>query len=135
MKFPYKRIAVHLWRPIIAINVRHPVTRKSIRYFALVDSGADNCIFGAEIAELIGIDVEAGKKNTVSGVVAGQSRPYYLHEVEIEIGGWWKKTTVGFMPALSKNGHGFVGRDGFFDRFSFIKFEQPKAMVEFGTHL
>ena len=135
MKFSYKRIAAHLWRPIIAINVRHPVTRKSIRYFALIDSGADNCILGAEIGELIGLDIHAGKKSTVSGVVAGQSRPYYLHDVEIEVGGWWKKTTVGFMRELSHNGHGFLGRDGFFDRFSYVKFEQMKATVEFGTHL
>lgn len=63
------------------------------------------------------------------------SRTYYLHDVEIEVGGWWKKTTVGFMPELSKNGHGFVGRHGFFDRFSFVKFEQPKTVIEFGNHL
>ena len=135
MKFPYKRIGAKLWRPIIPISVRHPLTRKSVRYYALVDSGADNCILATEIGELIGLDIDAGKKSTVSGVVAGQSRPYYLHDVEIEVGGWWKKTTVGFMPQLSHNGHGFLGRDGFFDRFSYVKFEQMKATVEFGTHL
>ena len=32
---------------------------------------------------------------------------------------------------LSKNGHGFVGRNGFFDLFNFVKFEQPKATIEF----
>ena len=135
MKFPFKKIGASLWRPIIPIRVRHPLTRKSVRYFALVDSGADNCIFATEIGELIGLDISSGKPSTISGVVAGQSRAYYLHEVEIEVGGWWKKTTVGFMPELSKNGHGFVGRDGFFDRFTFVKFEQPKAMIEFGAHL
>ena len=135
MKFPYRRLASGVERPIIPISVRNPRTRATVRYLALVDSGADNCILATEIGELIGLDIPSGKPSTISGVVAGQTRPYYLHDVEIEVGGWWKKTTVGFMPELSKNGHGFVGRHGFFDRFSFVKFEQPKAVIEFGSHL
>lgn len=135
MKFEYKRLSSGVARPIIPISVRHPDTRKAVRYFALVDSGADNCILGAEIGELIGLTIEDGKFSTISGVVAGQSRPYYIHEVEIEVGGWWHRTAVGFMPQLSKNGHGFVGRLGFFDRFSFVKFDQRKSVVEFGSHL
>lgn len=31
---------------------------QSIRYEALIDSGADLCIFGTSIAEALGIDVE-----------------------------------------------------------------------------
>lgn len=135
MKFEYKRLSSGVSRPIIPISVRNPHTRKAVRYLALVDSGADNCVFGAEIGELIGLSIEDGKPSSISGVVAGQSRPYYIHNVEIEVGGWWHPTPVGFMPELSKNGHGFVGRLGFFDRFTFVKFEQPKNVVEFGSHL
>ena len=87
MKFEYKRLSSGVSRPIIPISVRNPDTRKAVRYFALVDSGADNCILGAEIGELIGLTIEDGKPSTISGVVAGQSRPYYIHEVEIEVGG------------------------------------------------
>ena len=135
MKFPYKQLARGAFRPIIPITVCNPRDGKSIRYLALVDSGADNCIFATEIGGLIGLDITSGAPSTVSGVVAGASRPYYLHEVEIEVGGFAHKATVGFMPALSKNGHGFVGRVGFFERFAFVKFGEPKHTVELGARI
>jgi hypothetical protein len=135
MKFAYKWFASGIERPIIPIIVRNPVTQQSVRYHALVDSGADQCIFAGEIGELIGLDVEAGSEHTVSGVVAGQTRPYYLHDVEIEVGGWRKPAAVGFMPDLAPNGHGLLGQAGFFDLFSFVKFERPKGTVELGAVL
>jgi hypothetical protein len=135
MKFQYKKLASGVSRPIIPITVRNRGTGASVRYFVLVDSGADNCMFGPDIAEVLGIKIGKGRPSTVSGVVARQSRKYYRHDVEIEIGGVWRKTEVGFMPTLSKNGHGFVGRYGFFDRFNFVKFEEAKATVEFGAQL
>jgi hypothetical protein len=133
MKFNYKRLSDGIQRPIIPITVRNPRTKQSVRYFGLVDSGADSCIFGSEIGELIGLDIPSGHKVSVSGVVEGEQRPFYLHEVEVEIGGWPKLITVGFMPDLSKNGHGLLGQSGFFDRFSFVKFEYLKGTIEVGS--
>jgi hypothetical protein len=135
MKFVYKRFASGIERPIIPIIVRNPVTQQSVRYLALVDSGADRCIFAGEIGELIGLDVTAGAEHTVSGVIAGQTRPYYLHDVEIEVGGWRRPAAVGFMPDLAPNGHGLLGQVGFFDLFSFVKFERPKGTIELGAVL
>ena len=135
MKFDYKRFPNGIARPIIPITVRNPRTKQSIRYLALVDSGADSCIFASEIGELIGLDITAGRVASVSGVVEGERRPYYVHQVEVEIGGWSKATMVGFMPDLSKNGHGLLGQSGFFDRFSFVKFERPKGNIEVGSAL
>lgn len=135
MKFNYKRLSDGIQRPIIPITVRNPRTKQSIRHFGLVDSGADSCIFGSEIGELIGLDITAGRKHSVSGVVEGEQRPFYLHQVEVEIGGWAKLITVGFMPDLSKNGHGLLGQSGFFDRFSFVKFEYQKGTVEVGSSI
>jgi hypothetical protein len=135
MKFSYKRFASGIERPTIPIIVRNPVTEQSVRYLALVDSGADQCIFAGEIGELIGLDVAAGTKHTVSGVVAGQTRPYYVHDVEIEVGGWRRPAAVGFMPDLASNGHGLLGQAGFFDLFSFVKFERPKGTIKLGAVL
>ena len=135
MKFVYKRFASGVERPIIPVIVRNPATQQSVRYQALVDSGADQCIFAGEMGELIGLDVTAGTEHKVSGVVAGQTRPYYLHDVEIEIGGWRRAATVGFMPDLAANGHGLLGQAGFFDLFSFVKFQRPKGTVELGALL
>jgi aspartyl protease len=135
MKFAYKQFASGIERPIIPIIVRNPATEQSVRYLALVDSGADQCVFAGEIGELIGLDVTAGTEHTVSGVVAGQTRPYYLHDVEIEVGGRCRPATVGFMPDLAPNGHGLLGQTGFFDLFSFVKFERPKGTIELGAVL
>jgi hypothetical protein len=135
MKFAYKRFTSGIERPIIPVIIRNPVTEQSVRYLALIDSGADQCIFAGEIGELIGLDVTAGAKHTVSGVVAGETRPYYLHEVEIEVGGLRRSAAVGFMPDLATNGHGLLGQVGFFDVFSFVKFERPKGTIELGALL
>src|SRR5205085_12387719 len=105
MKFAYKRFASGTERPIIPIIVRNPANQQSARYLALVDSGADCCIFAAEIGELIGLDVTAGAERRVCGVVAGQVRPYYLHEVEIEVGHYRKRASIGFMRVLASKGH------------------------------
>jgi hypothetical protein len=57
MKFAYKRFANGIERPIIPITVRNPATQQSVRYLALVDSGADVCIFAAEIGKLIDLAI------------------------------------------------------------------------------
>src|ERR1700730_8695991 len=95
MKFAYKRRASSVERPIIPIIVRNPATQQAVRYLALVDYGADVRVFASEIGELIGLDVTAGAEHAVSGVIAGQTRPYYMHDVEIEIGGWRRPVAVG----------------------------------------
>jgi hypothetical protein len=42
---------------------------------------------------------------------------------------------VGFMPGLAPNGHRLLGHTGFFDLFSFVKFEWPKSKIELGAIL
>src|ERR1700720_3621353 len=109
MKFAYKRFPNGIERPIIPVIVRNPATTQSARYLALVDSGADVRIFAAEIGELIGLDVFGGRERRLSGVVAGETRPYYVHEVEIQVGALRRRCAVGFMPDLAPNGHGLLG--------------------------
>jgi hypothetical protein len=135
MKFAYKRFSNGVVRPIIPITIRNPRTKEEVRHQALVDSGADICIFSSDLAELIGIDVAAGRKQMVSGVVAGEARPYYLHDVELEVGGSPKLATIAFMPELSNIGHGLLGQAGFFDRFKFVKFEHAKSTIELGARM
>lgn len=55
MTFHYKMVDGY-WRPIILIEVIYK--RSSIRHEVLIDSGADYCVFNAEIGEALGIDVK-----------------------------------------------------------------------------
>ncbi len=139
MKFRYKQFpnpsGLAIERPIISVTLRSPNASRSsgIRFEALVDSGSDRCIFSTEVAELLDIDVLATDKVFyVGGVVAGARRPIYVHPVTISVGEASFTSEVGFMPDFSKSGHGLLGRVGFFDQFSFVKFRDMDGFVEIG---
>ena len=101
-----------------------------VDYEVLIDSGADLCLFHAEIAEILGIEVAKGKPKEVFGV-GGKSSIYYLHKVKIEVGGWPYEIEAGFMPTVS--GHimryGLAGQNGFFENF-IVKFDLLKEEIE-----
>ncbi|OHA20617.1 MAG: hypothetical protein A2836_01235 [Candidatus Taylorbacteria bacterium RIFCSPHIGHO2_01_FULL_45_63] len=127
MKFRYSRYNEVL-RPVIPIKLRYG--SKEIGYLVLVDSGADLCLFDAELGREIGIDIEKGNKREVFGV-GGKASIYYTHRVTIEVGGWPFEIEAGFMIQVA--GHtfpyGVVGQRGFFDRFV-VKFDFLKEEVE-----
>ena len=129
MKFPYKKLPSGRVRPIIPLQVSYK-GGKSLGYFALVDSGADICIFHTEIADIIGIkNIESGRKSLVGGITQGEVQAYYTHPVTITVGGWNYDIEVAFMPTLSKLGYGLLGQSGFFSIFS-IKFDFLKEEIE-----
>ncbi len=84
----------------------------------------------AELAPLLGIDLEAGERRDIGGVVDGERRPFYLHRVTLHIGDRsHDNVQVGFMPSLSKTGHGLLGQYGFFDLYR-VAFDLPKGEIE-----
>ncbi len=139
MKFEYKRYRFAdgraIERPVIPILIRNPRSKQSVGSKRSSILGSDHCIFSSEIAEIIGIDIAAGERDDIGGVVADEKRPIYFHDVEISIGGNVRAIRAAFMPDLSTSGHGLLGQSGFFDCFSFVKFEQRKSTVEVGRFL
>jgi len=136
MKFEYKKLSLDrrseffgnsVLKPIIPIRVSHQ--KNSLQYEALIDSGADFCIFDAEIGEALGLDVSAGKYEGFGGIQDRTGAVAYFHDVTLNIGGWDYKTTVGFSYDIAKWGHGILGQKGFFDMFS-IKFDYQKEDIE-----
>ena len=126
MKFPYKQYRNSVRRPIIPIHLRHGA--RELQYEALVDSGADICLFDWEVGEGLGIDIKSGIPCEVLGV-SGAISMYYLHKVTLAIGGVFYKAEIGFVgsassPAIS---YGILGQKGLFDkfivRFDFLKGE------------
>ena len=126
MKFRYKRYSPSVLRPVVPIEIS--CKNKSVIYEVLIDSGADICIFDAEIAQILRINILSGEKQTVAGIT-GTPEFYYIHEVTLNIGGWKHKAKVGFLKNISKQGYGIVGQKGFFDRYS-VKFNLNKEEVE-----
>lgn len=125
MKFKYKQLAPGLFRPIIPVTLHYQ--GHTITYEALVDSGADMCMFPAQIGELIGIDIQNGRKGTLGGVV-GKTVDAYYHDIDLEIGGNITHVTAGFTEE-SKFDHGFLGQRGIFNSYT-IHFFYRKGTLE-----
>lgn len=127
MKFRYQKFGTIL-RPVIEIRVKNG--DKSLRYAVLVDSGADMCLFDAEVGEAIGLNVTKGRPEQVVGV-GGKASVYYAHPVTIEVGGWPVEIEAGFMQKVGNAimPYGIVGQKGFFEHFV-VKFDLNKEEVE-----
>ena len=131
MKYPYLTVlnsdpnGKHFHRPVVDVEIFGP--NCSISTFALVDSGADNCLFHLEYAKAIGIDIGKCKKSITMGVEGGKME-IYLTDIEIKIKGLEKiKVQVGFIKSNSVNG--LLGQIGFFDQ-NRIKFERDHKIFE-----
>ena len=128
MKFNYKYYGSGVLRPVIEIKVKS--NSNSLKYHVLVDSGADMSLFHAEVAEALGIDINKGRKGLVTGI-GGKSSEYFLHKINIEVGGWEQQINVGFLPTIGGRSapYGIVGQKGFFENFV-VKFDLNKEEIE-----
>jgi hypothetical protein len=128
MKFKYKKFSKDLYRPVIPIKVLNK--EKFINYEVLVDSGADICLFHSEVGTYLGIDVESGIRKVVTGV-GGKVSQYFVHKINIEVGGWSYEIEVGFIPNIGNSfvNYGLVGQIGFFEYFQVI-FDFSKEDIE-----
>jgi hypothetical protein len=111
-------------RPIIDIAIIYKDQR--IRVGALVDSGADWCLFPVSIGEQLKIPVDQGKKMPFRGATA--TGMAYFHEVTLEIRGWGYNCIVGFSSDLDVMG-GILGQYGFFDHYE-VNFNLKKELIE-----
>lgn len=133
MKFPYRDLPAEpcpafpdqkkISIPAIRVTLR--CQSKLCDVYALVDSGAEKCIFPSEIGRALGLDVKSGKKGPIRGIDDIENTAYY-HEIEVVIGGRTLKILVGFMEKIPLP---ILGHDGFFDKFE-IKFDYRKRVVE-----
>ena len=114
-------------KPIIPMKI--VFDHSELRYAALIDSGADFCIFDAKIGEYLGIDIKSGKKEPFGGIQEKGGAQAFLHEVVLNIGGWKYKSVVGFSYDIAAHGFGILGQKGFFDLF-IVKFDLIKEEIE-----
>mgnify|MGYP001562644774 CR=1 FL=1 len=136
MKFKYSKFLAkpseafpdlkEVWRPVVPIKI---INRdKEFGYLALVDSGADFCIFHTEAAEILGIPVNNGKKLRFYGT-SGTSQRAYFHTIQIEVAGWPMELYCGFSDDMKSLPYGLLGQTGFFDRFR-IEFDYQNKRIE-----
>lgn len=130
MKIPYKIAKSGREKPLLPITLTNPDNRRSLRCYALVDSGSDTCFFDAELGEVLGIDIPSGDRGKVYGVVPGKWEMHYSHPVIIEFMGKKYGIHAGFIRGLSKHGYGILGQKGFFDQVESVTFEAKKGVFE-----
>jgi hypothetical protein len=108
-------------------------------YSVLIDSGADDCIFHAEIADVLGIDFDAGPTKNYSGIGFGDLEGR-RHTVEIQLGGYWLRCEVTFCRGMTRQHpnfpqltqglrYGILGQYGFFDKFK-VMFDYAGEEIE-----
>jgi len=121
--FPRRFSAI---RPVIPIQLIRG--EKKVRYLAIIDSGADLCIFHAEIGELLDLTVEAGKLLQFGGI-SNQQLTAYFHDIKVEVGGYEFDCYAGFSKDLGNLPYGLLGQLGFFNLFD-ILFDYNKERIE-----
>ena len=114
-------------KPIIPIGLT--VGEKPFDYAALIDSGADFCIFDAGIGEALGLDITKGQTVNFSGVQDAGGAQAFLHDVTISVGGSKHTIPIGFSYDIANDGFGILGQKGFFDIFS-VRFDYQKEEIE-----
>jgi len=138
MKFPYRKFPSkpndafperkYIRRPVIPIGLTY--NEKTINYLALIDSGADFCIFHAQIGEHLGINIRNGKKLEFFGII-GDKKEAFFHKVPITVGGHERKCYCGFSYEFNVNKmpYGILGQKGFFDLFN-VSMDYEKGQIK-----
>lgn len=131
MKFKYRRINLkdpfsnkkYILRPIIPVSLQHK--DKAIHYEALIDSGADFCIFPIELANNLKIKINPNRTIYFSGV-GGQPLKGFIVKIRLRIGEINIFTKIVFVESGSTR---VLGQRGFFDHFD-VKLSYQKQIIE-----
>lgn len=137
MKIRYKKLPDvinpdgYSWYPFLQVCARYE--NKGRVLFALVDSGAIDCIFPESVGVLLGIDVPSGRPKTYFGL-AEQAAPGFVHTIKLQVTGFdhWITLEAGFVS--SEDIVPLLGQSGFFSNYQII-FERFKYQFEVNTRV
>ena len=98
--FPYEQrlstIFGAIRRPVAKVGLYSSAFQRWIVYTALVDTGADYCVFPRSVALDLGVSLEACEPHTASGV-GGQQRVFIHRRARMRLGPWELAVPVGFV--------------------------------------
>lgn len=111
-------------RPLL--DVRLAVGSRFQDVAALVDSGADRCLFHSDIGRILGLDIESGAPYEFEGVVAGSVQKGYIHRIHLVV-----KRLSGIdldvvFADCAQVGTGVLGQAGFFEQYR-VNFDLHKG--------
>lgn len=113
--FPEGRIA---YRPLLLLTLASGQTHLSC--YAIVDSGADFCLFPLSFALALGLDPLTGTLDGSAGL-GTYNIPTYFWTIGLSIQRIVSYDVhCGFTSGLEDWGLGLLGQSGFFDRFKIL---------------
>ncbi len=98
-----------------------------VEFKAFIDTGASYCLFHADVAEVLGIDVEKGEKDEMV-VGDGNILVVYIHFLPVSIAGKEFQAKIGFSKGIGVNME-IIGRKDIFDHFVVCFDEQERAVT------
>ncbi len=113
-------------RPMLEIELF--TNGKSITIAALVDSGADGCLFNIGYAQELGLNLKRAKTKSYTGI-SGPPIAGYILDVSLRVKHIDKIVTIPIAFVESQNVDALLGQTGFFDAFR-IKFEKDHNLFE-----
>ena len=126
--FPYQTIGnSKLPRPFLPLTLRY--RQRSFKIKALVDSGADFCMFDGALLTLLApdLDLHTLEKITLGGI--GGSAQGYVAHIEIGVAESFFSTPAVFSFDFSPDEFGgLAGQLGFFDTF-IVQFDRANKTV------
>jgi hypothetical protein len=128
------------WRTGTKLEPIVPVTLigksgKSFSTYALIDSGADVCIFHSNFAKHIGLDYLSGRPDKMSGIDQEYIDVYY-HRIYLKVGESCKvRCDVAFSDGIgTEPGDQLIGRDVVFNKLK-IGFRQKIEAIYTGPEI
>jgi Aspartyl protease len=116
--------------PLVKVTLAHQ--NKKVTVLAILDSGADICVFNMGYAVALGLDLSRCEQVTVSGV-EGMARDCYKTIIDLEPEGL-PKITVAALFIDSSGVDGLLGQEGFFDQ-PVITFDKQNDTFEINSNL
>lgn len=90
----------------------------SWRCYAIVDSGADDCIFPISFAATLALDITGNQRTFRFGGAGSKNQVAYFFDLNVTFGEFVSyKLPIGFSSALESAGIGLLGQNGFFENF------------------
>ena len=126
MRFPYREVSKGLFAPLV--NLQIWTGGRWVECDAYVDSGATYSIFHTDMAAILGLAYQKGRKIMIR-VGDGNLIPVYLHKLPVQFAGHKFNAVIGFSQSLGV-GFNLLGRIDFFDRFK-ICFNDKERIIDF----
>ena len=112
-------------RPVVEIEISHK--KQARKFLAVIDSGADNTLMPAYIADVLGIDRRARPRYSVMGI-SMEPIEGFIADIDFLVR---KQTTKFTAPVvfIERNIPILLGQEGFFDTYR-IRFEKDHDIFE-----